>query len=289
MIVAAGCVCGLLSASPATAGSATDATLFYDAVRNQPALFKDYGPSPGQDAVDTEEADAQRYGYRWRGKPPDQPDWQGVRRDTVYFLGYQLAIIGALYISPESISGWDSDDKDDFSLNKWHDNVSNPEWDEDRWWINYVLHPYWGGAYYIRGRERGLDKTQAFWYGALLSTLYEYGAEAMFEPVSVQDLFVTPIVGFFLGEYLFAPWRERIRAKSGSLSWADKAALFFTDPLGVANAETDRVLGVKTSLQLAPVNLRQPHHLSEMGSSVALPGLDRNPAPVWGLQFSIEW
>jgi len=108
------------------------------------ALFLNYGSALHEDAT------AHSDGYDWRGVPPTQPDWRGVRRDTAYFLGYQFAAIAVLYIAPESISGWDSEQKQNYDFDKWRKNVSEPVWDEDRWWINYILHPYWGGAYYVR-------------------------------------------------------------------------------------------------------------------------------------------
>ncbi|MDP2028827.1 MAG: DUF3943 domain-containing protein [Thiobacillus sp.] len=227
-------------------------------------------------------------GYAWRGVPPAQPDWHGVRRDTGYFLGYQFAAIAVLYLAPESISGWDSEQKQNYDFDKWRNNVSQPVWDDDRWWINYILHPYWGGAYYIRARERGLDRAQSFWYSALLSTLFEYGAEALAEPVSAQDLVVTPVAGFFVGEYLMSPLRDRIRAKPGELGWSDKALLFITDPLGVINAETDQLLGVKATLQWQPIGLHSS--VFPAGISASPPGLPRSrPVPAWGLQLQVDW
>jgi hypothetical protein len=248
------------------------------------ALFLNNGSALYEDAA------AHSDGYDWRGVPPTQPDWRGVRRDTAYFLGYQFAAIAVLYIAPESISGWDSEQKQNYDFDKWRKNVSEPVWDEDRWWINYILHPYWGGAYYIRARERGLDRAQSFWYSALLSTLFEYGAEALAEPVSIQDLVVTPVAGFFVGEYLLSPLRERIRAKPGELDWSDKTILFVTDPLGVINAETDQLLGVKTTLQWQPIGMQNPALTAAMGSSAASsPMLPRSLAPAWGLQLQVDW
>ena len=237
-----------------------------------------------------EDAAAHSYGYAWRGVPPSRPDWRGVGRDTAYFLGYQFAAIAVLYVAPESISGWDREQKRNYSFAKWRRNVSRPVWDKDRWWINYLLHPYWGSAYYIRARERGLDQAQSFWYSALLSALYEYGAEALAEPVSAQDLVVTPVAGFLVGHYLVSPLRRRIRDQPGELGWTDKALLFLTDPLGVVNAQTDRLFGVKTTLQWQPMRLQNP--VLPAGAdraSASRPGLARRPLLAWGLQVRLEW
>ncbi len=180
-------------------------------------------------------------GYGWKIPPPDSPDWKGVGRDTAYFLTYQLLIVGLLYVAPESVSGWSKEDKEEL---KWGENVSDPHRDEDDKYINYLLHPYWGASYYIRGRERGLDRAQSFLFSTALSTLYEFGIEAYFEKPSYQDLWTTPVLGSLLGEFVFAPIRERIRGKPGELDWKDKTLLFLTDPLGVVGAKTDDLLGV---------------------------------------------
>lgn len=240
------------------------------------------------DALGHDDAAVQTSGYRWRGPMASQPDWQGLRRDTGYFLAYQFAVIAVLYVAPVSVSGWEDEQKQNFSFEKWRNNVRNPVWDSDRWYVNYILHPYWGGAYYIRGRERGLSRSQSFWYSAMLSTIYEYGAEALFEPVSIQDLFVTPIVGSLIGEYLFSPWRASIRAKPGALDWSDKAVLLLTDPLGVANAQMDDWLGVKTTLTFQPIGARY-NAAGRDGVPAGLPGPSRSRSPAWGLHLSLQW
>jgi Domain of unknown function (DUF3943) len=223
-------------------------------------------------------------GYRWRGPAPARPDWQGLRRDAGYFLAYQFVAIGVLYVAPESFSGWTEEQKHNF---KWRENVSHPVWDTDAWYVNYILHPYWGGTYYVRGRERGLDQGYSFLYSALLSTLYEYGAEALFEPVSAQDLFVTPIIGSLVGEFLFMPWRAQIRAKSGELDWTDKAVLLLTDPLGVANAQIEGLLGVKTTLQFQPSGMRPPAPARDHATA-SLAGPSQRARTGWRLQLRFD-
>lgn len=277
--VALGITCSAFCVQPSGADT-PDPGVFTEAPWAMPAL-RHHSATQDDDAIQPD-------GYRWRGPAPPQPDWPGVNRDTAYFLGHQFAVIAVLYAAPESISGWDREQKSNYSFDKWRNNVSEPVWDEDRWWINYILHPYWGGAYYIRARERGLDRTQAFLYSALLSGLFEYGAEALAEPVSIQDLIVTPVVGALVGEYLFSPLRERIRAKPGKLVWSDKAILFITDPLGVINAETDRLLGVKTTLQFQRIGMRIP--ATGMDNAVAGPWEGaRNPVSAWGVQLRVDW
>jgi hypothetical protein len=224
------------------------------------------------------------------------PDWKGVRRDTYYFLGYQFAVIGVLYLMPTSVTNWN---RDEDHLAKWWDNVTHPTWDDDAFYINYLLHPYWGATYYVRGRERNLSRWQSFGYSTLLSTLYEYGAEALFEKPSYQDLIVTPVLGSLLGEFVFMPIRNNIKSKSGPLDTTDKFLLVMTDPLGVVGEWTDRLFGVDTQVSLTPFrgpsawrSSLRPH--GGMLQPAALHGgawfdPPRPKNPVWGLQLDVRW
>ena len=229
-------------------------------------------------------------GYRWKEPPPVNPDWHGIKLDTVYFVAYQFVAVAILYFSPEALSGWSQEDKDNYSLERWEENVTNPVWDEDKWWVNYILHPYWGATYYIRARERGFGKLPSFWYSALLSTLYEFGAEALFEPVSIQDLIVTPVAGSLVGEYVFTPIREWIRSQPGEFGWLDKAVLTLTDPFGVINAGVNRIFGVTTSLSFQHFDLtgyRPLPGVPDVAGDTMQAGHSTRQA--WGLQMTIPW
>ena len=248
-----------------------------------------YGKSMPFAALDNTEVQSGG-GYRWEGPPAEKPDWRGIKWDTGYFLAYQFAAIAILYVMPESISGWDQDAKDNYDLSRWWDNVTNPVWDKDEWYVNYILHPYWGATYYIRARERGFNRVHSFWYSFLLSCLYEFGAEALFEPVSYQDLVVTPVAGSLVGEYMFTPLREWIRSKD-QLYWYDKVGLFFTDPLGVINESLNKLLGVNTSVSFRQLRLENtPQVLEVQGEtqSSSASGVRARTAP-WGLHMKIIW
>lgn len=108
-----------------------------------------------------------------------KPDWPGLKRDSLYFVGYQLVVIGLLYVMPQAVSGWTSEQKRSFNFNKWAEKVKETDFDEDDWYINYLVHPYWGATYYIRARERGFNKFHSFLYSAFLSTLFEFGAGSL--------------------------------------------------------------------------------------------------------------
>jgi hypothetical protein len=114
-------------------------------------------------------------------------DGAGLWRDTKYFLGYQFGAIAILYAMPESVSGWSSEQKKDYSFSVWWEKTTHPENDSDVFYINYILHPYWGAAYFVRARERGYNNWQSFGYSTLLSSIFEFGIEAMAEEPSKQE------------------------------------------------------------------------------------------------------
>lgn len=184
---------------------------------------------------------------------PSTADWDGLTKDTAYFLGYQFSIIGVLYVMPSSISGWTKETKRDFSMQQYTDNVSQVVWDKDDWWLNYVLHPYWGGSYYVRGQQRGFGAMGSFLYAATLSSMYEFGAEAFFEEPSIQDLIVTPGAGYFVGKY-FMTVRSHIQKKSAvQLSGTDKFILVMTDPIGAMNEKVESWFSRKVKVSLWPM------------------------------------
>ena len=204
--------------------------------------------------------------------PPAEADWNGLGRDTAYLIGYQFIGFLVLYVAPESISNWSEEDKEHYDFSKWVYNVTHPDWDEDKWWINYILHPYWGSAYYLDARGRGFGRWGSFWYSFFASNLYEFGTEAFAEQVSIQDFFVTPIAGSLLGMMLEESWRELV-IKGKSRSGGDTALLYLIDPLGQLNHAVDRLFGYEsghTSVGLLPVIGPVPGRGARVGVQVSL-------------------
>lgn len=174
------------------------------------------------------------------------PDWGGVWRDVGVIFGWQVVAVGVTYALPESFSNWSNEQKK-AGVDKYKKNFVNPVWDKDDFYINYVLHPYWGATYYIRARERGLDQTSSFVYSTMMSAMYEFGVECIAEKPSIQDLIFTPALGSLLGAYVFEPWREAIKRKD-VLRWYDHTALVLTDPLGVVSLGVEKVFGIKSTV-----------------------------------------
>jgi hypothetical protein len=169
-------------------------------------------------------------------------------RDTGILFGGQAAAAAITYVLPESFSGWTEEQKKN-GLKKYGKNFTHPVLDKDKFYVNYVLHPYWGATYYTRARERGLDSRYSFVYSTLMSALYEFGTECFAEKPSIQDLIVTPVAGSLLGAYIFEPLRDVIKSKQ-ELRWYDHVLLVTTDPLGLLSLGVEKLFGVKSTVMV---------------------------------------
>ncbi len=132
--------------------------------------------------------------------------------NTGLYFGAALASFAILWVSPESFSNWDKDKiREEGLLKQWKENVkAGPVWDNDSWYLNWVMHPWVGAVYYMSARGSGFKLWESFVYSAFMSTFFwEYGVEAFAEIPSWQDLLITPILGSVLGEGFFI-WKGKI-------------------------------------------------------------------------------
>ena len=153
---------------------------------------------------------------------------------TKVTFGLALGALGVIALLPEHISKWDKSNIRPFR--KWWQNVkSGPVWDTDKWYINYIGHPYFGGVYYVAARSSGYNPWNSFIYSFLMSTfVYEYGVEAMCEVPSIQDVIVTPVGGWLYGELAYRGKKNILANDSKVLGspLLGAAALWLLDPVG---------------------------------------------------------
>ncbi len=168
---------------------------------------------------------------------PKDKDWDYLMGQTYTILGLSVATVGLMTLLPESITKWDDEDRDMSKLgSKWKDNVSSgPVWDRDEHFLNYVMHPYFGGVYYTASRHAGYNEFESFLYSATMSAFFwEYGVEAFAEVPSWQDLFITPFFGAVVGEMMLTAEQDIITGGGevmGSETMGD-VSLFFLNPIG---------------------------------------------------------
>lgn len=131
-------------------------------------------------------------------------DWHRLWINTATLSGAFVGTLLVLECLPEDATSWNRAELQDVPLFKrWHNHVikKGPEWDHDKFYFNYVLHPYAGAAYFMAARSCGFNFWRSSLYGAIVSTVgWEFGIEAFMERPSIQDIFITPIVGSCIGE-----------------------------------------------------------------------------------------
>ncbi len=163
---------------------------------------------------------------------------------TKSIFAYGFGVIGVISLLPEDISSWDNEKG---IFNKWSTNIKKgPIWDRDRGLLNLIGHPYFGGVYYQVARKSGYCQWDAFIYTAMMSTFYwEYGIESFAEIPSIQDLLITPVLGWAYGEWAFnaeMDIRENNNTVWGS-SFLGRTALIFLDPVDSLSVGINNLLG----------------------------------------------
>ncbi|MBD5215387.1 MAG: DUF3943 domain-containing protein [Bacteroidales bacterium] len=135
------------------------------------------------------------------------PDWHAMWINTAVLSGAFVSTLFVLEMLPEGATNWNraAIQKDPF-YTRWYNHVikEGPEWDGDSPIFNYVLHPYAGAVYFMSARSTGFNYWQSLLYAACISTIgWEFGIEACMERPSIQDIFVTPLVGSVIGELFY--------------------------------------------------------------------------------------
>ncbi len=178
--------------------------------------------------------------------PQNGEDGQRVWSQSKSIFGYVFTLAGASLLLPDSIRGYD-DDTGEPLHEKWGEHVKDgPVWDRDHWFYNYIGHPYQGGMYYQIARKSGYRQWDSAFYSFMMSTFWwEYGIEAFAEIPSIQDLVVTPTLGWVVGEWMFN--KEQQIMQRGGTVWGSRrwgsTALFFLDPIDTISGWVNNKLG----------------------------------------------
>jgi hypothetical protein len=176
--------------------------------------------------------------------PQSGEDSTRLWSQTKSIFAYGFGVVGVIALLPEDISSWN---KEDGLFSKWSDNVKDgPVWDRDTGSLNLIGHPYFGGIYYQVARKSGYRQWDSFMYSALMSTFYwEYGIEGFAETPSIQDLVITPVLGWVYGEWAFTT-EMSIRANNDEVlgsSILGSTALILLDPVDSLSVGLNRLFG----------------------------------------------
>jgi len=131
-------------------------------------------------------------------------DWKRLWANTGVLSAAFVGTLLVLECLPEDATSWNRAELQDVPLfERWYDHVikKGPEWDHDKFYFNYILHPYAGAVYFMSARTCGFNFWRSMLYCSAVSNVgWEFGVEALMERPSVQDLLITPIVGSCIGE-----------------------------------------------------------------------------------------
>lgn len=199
--------------------------------------------------------------------------------NTGLYAGAIVVSFGILWVMPESVTNWDKEKmKEEGIGKKWKENVqAGPVWDEDDWVLNYVMHPWFGGVYYMSARGSGFKAWESFAYSTLMSTVFwEYGIEAFAEVPSWQDLIVTPVLGSIAGEGFF--YAKKSIIKNDRKIWNSRAlgrfTIFLMDPF---NAFING-FGYKTKNKVTATSAFVPIGYDQTSNKT-----------VWGMQVAVNF
>lgn len=84
-------------------------------------------------------------------------------------------------------------------VNQYKRNFGKVVFDKDEPIWNFFVHPISGSQLFLLYRAQGYSRMSALGLTTISSTLFEATVEILTEPASVQDLYMTPILGSVLG------------------------------------------------------------------------------------------
>lgn len=207
-------------------------------------------------------------------------DWRRLWINTGVLTGAFVGTLLVLECLPEDATSWNRAEIQDVPMFKrWHDNVfeKGPEWDHDKFVFNYILHPYAGAVYYMAARSCGFNAWQSLLYCSIISNIgWEFGVEAFMERPSIQDLFITPLVGSLIGEGFYKI--KRYLVENDYHLWGSpvlgNAVAFLIDPV-------NEIVGLFGGNR---ARMAAKRHRTTLSSSPIMTGSDGTPA--FGLSVS---
>ena len=142
----------------------------------------------------------------------------------------EFSLLCVTALLPKDFTGWSADFVDEGAGHFAEAWTKPPVWDTDHWFHNYVGHPYGGSFYYNSVRSRGASPLGSMAFAAALSAQWEYIFEAVAERPSIQDLVVTPIAGWAMGELTH---RMSNSMRKGRVTLLEKVAMTVLNPADV--------------------------------------------------------
>lgn len=153
-------------------------------------------------------------------------------RGSLLVFGIEAIEYGGLALLNPQISGWSSGSFDNYGSNMQRAFTAPPVFDNDKWYFNYMGHPYEGALYYNAVRSQSATMVQSALFNLGHTLLWEYVIESGLEQPSIQDLIVTPVTGMLLGELIH---RGTMAMARNGFKWYEATAVVILNPMYMLN------------------------------------------------------
>lgn len=153
-------------------------------------------------------------------------------RGSLLLLGTDALEFGSLALLNPDISGWGAGSFDNYGSNMKRAFTSAPVFDKDKWYLNYIGHPYQGTLFYNAFRSQHATIVQSSFSCLGHVLLWEYVIESGLEQPSIQDLIVTPVTGIILGELIY---RSTVAMARNGFKWYEATAVLILNPMYMLN------------------------------------------------------
>lgn len=158
--------------------------------------------------------------------------WKKIGRAEIFIGGVELLGMAVLICLPKEVTKWSHDWAQDAWRNMKRSFTTLPVWDKDDWALNYIGHPIAGSYYYNALRSQNASRFHSFLFATAQSFIWEYFIEGMAEKPSVQDLIVTPVAGYVLGE---TTHQLTMNMRRNGFNFFEKVFVLLFNPMYVIN------------------------------------------------------
>lgn len=158
--------------------------------------------------------------------------WKKIGRAELFIGGVELLGMAVLIMMPKEVTKWPHNWAQDALSNIKRSFSTLPVWDKDEWKINYIGHTVAGSYYYNALRSQHANRFQSFLFATVQSVIWEYVLEGMAEQPSTQDLLITPVGGFIMGE---ATHQLTMNMRRNGFNFFEKVFVLIFNPLFVLN------------------------------------------------------
>lgn len=162
----------------------------------------------------------------------DKGVWKKIGRAELFIGGVELLGMAVLIMMPKEVTKWPPNWAQDAFSNIKRSFTTAPVWDKDEWKINYIGHTVAGSYYYNSLRSQNATRFQSFIFTTVQSVIWEYIIEGVAERPSTQDLFITPIGGYVLGE---TTHQITMSMRKNGFSFFEKVFVLIFNPMFVLN------------------------------------------------------